>query len=153
MYSLLSLRMISSRSVHILNQPLVHCVFHLVITEVLSLQRAYPRWSVTVNPKDGKCGSTYVNNPIHSSVLAKHLEFRKREELFCANDGAERERERERRRLHNCQVLLVVHYRCCLWLGTVLRVTLIFPCDKGRYCCKCLKASAVGEVSDNEMDE
>ena len=119
MYSLLSLRMISSRSVHILNQPLVHCVFHLVITEVLSLQRAYPRWSVTVNPKDGKCGYTYVNNPIHSSVLAKHLEFRKREELFCANDGAERERERERRRLHNCQVLLVVHYRCCLWLGTV----------------------------------
>jgi len=32
-----------------------------------------------------------VNNSIHSSVPAKHLGFRKRDESFCADDDAERD--------------------------------------------------------------
>jgi len=91
-----------------------------------------------------------VKNSIHSSVRARHLGSRKRDESFRSDDGAKRETE----------ITMLPSFACSsVSLLTVIQdswyclLRFICPSDKGRYCCRCSKASAVEEVSDNELDE
>lgn len=58
------------------------------------------------------------------------------------------------------EITLLPSFACSsLLLLTVIRdswyclLRFICPSDKGRYCCRCLKAFAVEEVSDNKLDE